>query len=135
MEVTKTPAFVASRQYAGASYRHAFSQFGFTIALYACAMGLMFASLSIHYGLTLLLSLVASAAYLRLFMIGHDCGHGSYLPRKWENSLLGNLIGVLTNTPLQYWAKQHAKHHRTTGNLDKRGDGDVVTNIFNWKTR
>jgi omega-6 fatty acid desaturase (delta-12 desaturase) len=83
--------------------------------------------LSLHYGVTLALSLVAGAAYLRLFMIGHDCSHGSYLPKKWQNSLLGNLIGVLTNTPLHYWGTQHAMHHRSTGNLDKRGDGDVVT--------
>ena len=102
-------------------------QFIPTMMLYIVTIGLMFASLSVHYGITLALSLVAMAAYLRLFMIGHDCGHGSYLPKKWQNNLLGNFLGVMTNTPFRYWAKQHAMHHRTTGNLDKRGDGDVIT--------
>ncbi|MFT4633537.1 MAG: omega-6 fatty acid desaturase (delta-12 desaturase) [Candidatus Pseudothioglobus sp.] len=127
MQVTKTPAFIASRKFAQASYSRAFFQVGHTLALYVVTIGLMFASLSLPYGVTLVLSLVAAAAYLRLFMIGHDCSHGSYLPKKWQNSLLGNMIGVLTNTPLQYWGTQHAMHHRSTGNLDKRGDGDVVT--------
>ncbi|MEO2172481.1 MAG: fatty acid desaturase [bacterium] len=127
MAVTKTPSFIASRPYGNASYLLAFFQFGSTFTLYAVVIGLMFASLKVHYALTLALSLVATAAYLRLFMIGHDCGHGSYLPKKWQNNLLGNFIGVLVNTPLQYWARQHAKHHKTTGNLDKRGEGDVMT--------
>ena len=127
MQVTKTPAFVASRVFAHASYTKAFFQLGHTIAIYGMTIGLMFASLSVHYGVTLLLSLLAAAAYLRLFMIGHDCSHGSYLPHKWQNMLLGNMMGVLTNTPFQYWAGQHAMHHRSTGNLDKRGDGDVIT--------
>lgn len=69
----------------------------------------------------------AAAMYLRLFMIGHDCGHGSYLPFRWQNDILGNFIGVITNTPVKYWSKQHAKHHQTTGNLDRRGEGDVFT--------
>ncbi len=127
MKVTDTPAFLASRQYAKASYISALIQFGHTLFLYIAVISLMFASLSVHYGLTLSLSVIAAAAYLRLFMIGHDCGHGSYLPKKWQNSLLGEFIGVLTNTPLRYWARQHARHHQTTGNLDKRGDGDVIT--------
>jgi omega-6 fatty acid desaturase (delta-12 desaturase) len=127
MEVTKSPAFLASRQFANATYFKALFQFGHTIVLFVATIGLMFVTLEVHYGLTLLLSFVAAAAYLRLFMIGHDCGHGSFFPKKWQNEVLGAFIGVLTCTPFKYWAKQHAKHHRTTGNLDKRGDGDVIT--------
>ncbi|MFT7220163.1 MAG: omega-6 fatty acid desaturase (delta-12 desaturase) [Candidatus Azotimanducaceae bacterium] len=127
MEVTKSPAFLASRQYAHPTYLKALFSLGHTVLLFVVTIGLMFITLQVHYGLTLLLSLVASALYLRLFMIGHDCGHGSYFPKKWQNALLGSFIGVLTGTPFRYWAKQHAKHHATTGNLDKRGDGDVIT--------
>lgn len=127
VEVSKTPAFVASRPYSKASYAAVIWQFGHTIVLYALVIWLMFESLAIHYALTLALALVANAAYTRLFMIGHDCGHGSYLPKKWQNAWLGEFIGVLTNTPLKYWANQHLIHHKTTGNLDKRGDGDVIT--------
>jgi|TARA_B110000483_G_scaffold17283_1_gene19150 omega-6 fatty acid desaturase (delta-12 desaturase) len=127
MKVTDSPAFKASRQYTKASYLKALFHFGHTIGLFFVTIGLMFATLQVHYGLTLLLSVVAATAYLRLFMIGHDCGHGSYLPKKWQNERLGELIGVLTGTPFKYWARQHAKHHSTTGNLDKRGEGDVIT--------
>lgn len=117
----------ALRYFAQPSYARAFYQAGTTLALYAVSIYAMYQSLSIHYGLTLLLSLVATAAYLRLFMIGHDCAHRSYLPRRWQNEVLGNFIGVLTNTPLRYWGTQHMEHHRTMGNLDQRGAGDVTT--------
>jgi omega-6 fatty acid desaturase (delta-12 desaturase) len=127
MAVTTSPAYLASRHYSSAKYGSALIQFGSTLGLFVGSIGLMFATLQVHYGITLLLSVVATAAYLRLFMIGHDCGHGSFLPEHWQNSLLGNLIGVLTLTPFRYWARQHARHHSTTGNLDKRGDGDVQT--------
>ncbi len=127
MAIQQSPAFLASSHYARAKYTKALTQLAVTVALFVSTIGLMFASLHVHYGLTLLLCLPATAAYLRLFMIGHDCSHGSFLPKKWQNNLLGNMIGVLTLTPFRYWARQHARHHSTTGNLDRRGDGDVYT--------
>ncbi len=120
-------AAIAARSFASADYKQAFFQFGHTIVLYAVSIYLMFSLLSVSVWFTLALAPVAAAAYLRLFMIGHDCSHRSYLPKRWENMVLGNLIGVLTNTPLHYWGSQHAVHHRTTGNLDRRGAGDVTT--------
>ena len=86
VEVSKTPAFVASRPYSKASYQSVIWQFGHTIVLYALVIWLMFESLAIHYAFTLALALVANAAYTRLFMIGHDCGHGSYLPKKYREN-------------------------------------------------
>lgn len=127
MTVSDTTAADAARDFARPSWRRAGFQFGHTIILFAVTIYLMFLALPVHYALTLALSLVATAAYLRLFMIGHDCSHRSYLPRRWQNALLGNLIGVLTNTPLKYWGHQHLIHHRTMGNLDQRGTGDVTT--------
>jgi acyl-lipid omega-6 desaturase (Delta-12 desaturase) len=126
MMLSEAPASIAARPFAQPSWRRALLQFGHTLLLYAVAMYLMFALLPISWFLTLPLALVAAAAYLRLFMIGHDCTHRSYLPTRWQNNALGNIIGVLTNTPLEYWGNQHAKHHRTTGNLDRRGAGDVT---------
>lgn len=131
LRVSQTPAFIATRQFNHADYWALFWQFGHTMALFTVSIGLMFASLSVHYSLTLILALPAIAAYVRLFMIGHDCGHESYLPKRWQNRVLGNFIGVLTNTPIGYWARQHLQHHKTTGNLDKRGDGDVMTMTVN----
>jgi len=121
-----TSFFALTRPYAKAHYGRSLWQLGNTLALYVGTLALMFASLDVHYGLTLLLSVVATIAYVRVFMIGHDCSHGSFMPRTWENEVVGNLAGILTNTPFDYWAGQHALHHRGNGNLDKRGNGDVL---------
>lgn len=77
------------------------------------------------YWLTLLLSVPAAAFLVRLFMIQHDCGHRSFLRSRRLNDLLGHAIGVLTLTPHAYWRKAHNIHHATSGNLNKRGIGDV----------
>lgn len=117
-----------ARDFASPSYTKALFQFGNSLILYVTSVYLMFALLPVSYGYVLAISLLATVAHVRLFMIGHDCAHQSYLPRKgWQNKALGNFIGVLTNTPLDYWGSQHLMHHQTVGNLDRRGYGDVVT--------
>jgi omega-6 fatty acid desaturase (delta-12 desaturase) len=72
-----------------------------------------------------LLTLPAAAFLLRLFMVQHDCGHGAFFPHKAMNDWTGRLIGVFTLTPYDHWKREHAKHHATSGNLDRRGFGDV----------
>src|SRR3546814_18813457 len=62
---------------------------------------------------------------MRLFMIQHDCGHRSFFRSRRPNGLLGSVIGVLTLTPHLYWRTAHNTHHATSGNLEKRGVGDV----------
>ena len=79
------------------------------------------------YGLTLLLAIPTSGFLVRLFMIQHDCGHGSFFHRRWANDWLGRAIGVLTLTAYDHWRRHHAVHHATGGNLDQRGIGDVYT--------
>ncbi len=74
-----------------------------------------------------LLTLPAAAFLVRLFMIQHDCGHGSFFRRRPVNDWIGRVIGVLTLTPYGYWRRTHAVHHASAGNLDQRGMGDVVT--------
>jgi omega-6 fatty acid desaturase (delta-12 desaturase) len=64
---------------------------------------------------------------VRLFIIYHDCGHGSFFRSQWLNDATGLFIGVLTFTPYYSWTDQHRIHHDTAGNLDKRGTGDVWT--------
>jgi len=85
----------------------------------------MLASLPYGYWLTLLLAIPAAGFLVRLFMIQHDCGHGSFFQRRWANDALGRAIGVLTLTPYAYWRRTHAIHHATSGNLDRRGTGDI----------
>src|SRR5712692_8290608 len=85
----------------------------------------MWAVLDIGYWLSLLLALPAAGFLVRLFMIQHDCGHGSFFRRRSTNDRCGRIISVLTLTPYDYWRRTHAVHHATTGNLDRRGMGDV----------
>ncbi len=83
---------------------------------------------SLGYWWISLLMAVPSAGFLvRLFMIQHDCGHGAFFPNKWANDWVGRVIGVLTMTPYDFWRRTHAIHHATSGNLDRRGIGDVDT--------
>ena len=84
-------------------------------------------SLEIGYWLTLLLAIPTAGFLMRLFMIQHDCGHGSFFRSRTAANLVGSCIGVLTLTPYAYWRKTHALHHAHSGDLDLRGFGDVDT--------
>ncbi|HEV7254654.1 MAG TPA: fatty acid desaturase [Mesorhizobium sp.] len=74
-----------------------------------------------------LLMLPTAGLLVRLFMIQHDCGHGSFFPRRQANDWVGRAMGVLTLTPYDHWRRSHAIHHASCGNLDRRGIGDVDT--------
>jgi omega-6 fatty acid desaturase (delta-12 desaturase) len=74
----------------------------------------------------LLLLPVGALLLVRLFIIQHDCGHGSFFASPWANGLLGRALSLLTLTPYTFWRRDHAVHHATTGNLDRRGGGDVT---------
>lgn len=79
------------------------------------------------YWLSLLLAVPAAGLLVRLFMIQHDCGHGSFFGRRWANDGLGRVLSVVTLTPYDHWRTKHAVHHSTAGNLDRQGIGDVLT--------
>jgi omega-6 fatty acid desaturase (delta-12 desaturase) len=87
----------------------------------------MLLCLSYGYWLTLIVAVPAAGFLVRLFMIQHDCGHGSFFRRPLANRWVGRAIGVLTLTPYDYWRRTHAIHHASSGNLDRRGTGDVTT--------
>ncbi len=75
-----------------------------------------------------LVALLPAAGFLlRLFMIQHDCGHHSFVPNPRANDILGRSLGALTLTPYDYWRASHAVHHSAAGDLDRRGDGDILT--------
>jgi len=84
-------------------------------------------ALGVGYWLTLLFALAATGFLMRLFMIQHDCGHGSFFRSRRARNIVGFLIGVLTLTPYEYWRKTHAYHHAHSGDLDLRGFGDIDT--------
>jgi len=84
-------------------------------------------SLSVSLWLTAFLIFLASGFLVRLFIIFHDCGHGSFFKSKTANETVGKLFGILAFTPYYKWHNQHMRHHANVGNLDKRGEGDVWT--------
>ncbi len=75
----------------------------------------------------LLMLLPAAGLMVRLFIIQHDCGHGSMFSSRRANDWTGRLLGIVTMTPYEYWRRQHAAHHASSGNLDRRGMGDIDT--------
>ena len=88
---------------------------------------LMWATLDLGYWLCLLLAVPAAGFLVRLFMIQHDCGHGAFFRHRVANDWVGRVIGVVTLTPYDLWRRTHAVHHATSGNLERRGIGDVDT--------
>jgi omega-6 fatty acid desaturase (delta-12 desaturase) len=91
----------------------------------------MWATLDHGYWLCLLLAVPAAGFLVRLFMIQHDCGHAAFFRHRLTNDWVGRLIGVLTLTPYDFWRRTHAVHHSTSGNLDRRGIGDIDTLTVN----
>jgi len=86
----------------------------------------LFYSLGLWW-LTLLLAPVAAGFLVRLFMIQHDCGHGAFFRHKLANDWMGRALGVLTFTPYDFWRRTHSIHHATSGDLERRGMGDIDT--------
>ncbi len=83
--------------------------------------------LGYEYWITLLLAVPAAGFVVRLFVLQHDCGHGSLFRSRLANDWAGRIMGVFTLTPYDYWRRTHAAHHATSGNLDRRGVGDITT--------
>jgi len=94
---------------------------------FACLWYLMAESLSVSYALTLVLAIPTGFFFIRLFILQHDCGHGSLFPSRAANHVTGALLGVVTLFPYGYWRRTHAIHHATSGNLERREFGDVKT--------
>ena len=102
-------------------------ELGVTVWALVLLWVLMWLSLDVGYWLTLLLAVPAAGFLVRLFMIQHDCGHGAFFRNRGVNDWVGRLLGVLTLTPYDYWKRNHAVHHATSSNLDRRGIGDIET--------
>ncbi|MCT8974676.1 fatty acid desaturase [Microbaculum marinisediminis] len=102
-------------------------ELGITAVPFVLLWVLMWAALDAGYWLGLLLALPAAGFLVRLFMIQHDCGHGSFFRRRSTNDWVGRAIGVLTLTPYDSWRHSHAQHHASSGNLDRRDIGSINT--------
>ena len=124
-EIKVWKAIVA--QYQEPSFWRASWQIVNSLGSYALLWYLMFHSVSVSWWLTVPLAVLAGGLLVRVFIIFHDCGHGSCFKSRWANNTCGFICGVLTFTPYYRWRWEHARHHATSGNLDHRGTGDVWT--------
>ncbi len=88
---------------------------------------LIYLALDVSYPLTLALMLLAAGFLVRTFIVFHDCAHGSLLPSKQANRWAGRFLGLFVLSPFQRWRHDHAVHHGTSGDLERRGVGDIVT--------
>ena len=98
-----------------------------TLVPYVLLWALMYRSLAVSWWLTLSLAALAGTLLVRVFILFHDCGHGSLFRSQRANAVTGFIAGMLTFKPYYHWRWEHALHHATAGDLDRRGVGDVWT--------
>ena len=115
------------KPYWGADTRRSVTQLLASAVPFVLLWYAMLRSLEVGYWLTLILAVPTTGFMMRLFMIQHDCGHGSFFNSRRARDWTGSIIGVLMLTPYEYWRKTHAYHHAHSGNLDFRGFGDIDT--------
>lgn len=117
------------KTYAMPSYKKAINQIVNTVVPYFIMLALTL--VSFNQGLPIIVTgfsaIVAGLLMVRVFIMFHDCTHGSFTENKKLNSILGFVFGVMTFTPFESWKKEHGIHHGAVGNLDKRGTGDIWT--------
>jgi len=114
-------------RYAKPDLRRSLWQVANTLIPYFVLWGLMIWSIQYSYWITLGLSVFAAGFLMRAFIIFHDCGHGSFFKSRKANDWVGRITGFLNFTPYYRWKHDHAIHHATAGDLDRRGTGDVYT--------
>ncbi len=98
-----------------------------TLVPYFALWFLMYFTYPVSWWLTVPMAILAGGFLVRVFIIFHDCGHGSYFKSQTANHILGAITGLLTFTPYFHWRWEHAIHHSTSGDLDRRGTGDIWT--------
>jgi len=114
-------------RYASSDLRRSWWQVVNTLVPFFALWYLMIRTVSISFWLTLLLAIPTAGFMVRSFIIFHDCGHGSFFKSRKANDLLGIVTGIINFTPYYRWRHEHAIHHATAGNLDRRGVGDIYT--------
>ncbi|HEY2160538.1 MAG TPA: fatty acid desaturase [Solirubrobacteraceae bacterium] len=113
--------------YAKADLRRSLICLGTSVVPYCALMVVMWLLLPVSYALVLLVAIPASGFLVRTFIVFHDCSHGSFMPTKRGNAWVGVLVGLFVYSPFHSWRHEHAMHHATSGDLDRRGLGDVET--------
>ena len=114
-------------KYQEASLPRALWQIIKTFGSYILLWVLMWWSLRVSWWVTVPLAVLAGGLMVRVFIIFHDCGHGSFFKSRLANDIVGFIGGVFTFTPYYHWRWVHALHHGTSSNLHRRGTGDIWT--------
>ena len=114
-------------RYRASSTARGIVQLATTLIPLGALLALMHWSLGISYLLTLALAIPTAGFLVRTFIIMHDCSHGSFMPSRRANEVVGFITGALTFTPFAQWRRDHALHHASSGDLDRRGHGDILT--------
>jgi len=121
------PSAQALAPYAQPNLRLAALDVATSVVPYIALSVLMYLSLDVSLWLTLALAIPAAGFMLRTFILFHDCTHGAFVPTRRGNLWLGIALGVVVFSPFHAWRYNHAVHHGTAGDLDRRGTGDVQT--------
>ncbi len=100
---------------------------GTSVVPYLALSVAMYFALKVSYLLVLAIAIAAAGFLVRTFILFHDCSHGSFLPSRRANAWLGVVLGLFVYSPFLRWRHDHAIHHATSGDLDRRGGGDVRT--------
>ena len=131
LEVAERPSCPQSAwalaKYETPDFRRCLSQLLATVLPFLALWVAMLRTLQYGYWLTLLLAVPTAGFLVRLFILQHDCAHRSFVGSPAANDVLGTVIGLFTLTPHYYWRRIHLMHHATSGNLDRRGYGDIDT--------
>lgn len=98
-----------------------------SIVPYYIILLIAYQSISVSLWISAMLCILAGGFLVRIFIIFHDCAHGSFFKSTQANRLWGRVTGFITFTPFIHWRRRHLQHHAYSGNLDKRGMGDIYT--------
>jgi acyl-lipid omega-6 desaturase (Delta-12 desaturase) len=126
-DATAVPSAQALAPYAVPDLRRALLDLATSVVPYVALSAAMYASLDVSYWLTLAIAVPAAGFLLRTFILFHDCTHGGFVPTRRANTWLGVALGLVVFSPFHAWRYNHAVHHGTAGDLDRRGTGDLHT--------
>ena len=126
ISIDRTALRATLGQYQGSLLWRSLWQMANTFLPFFATCVAMYLTIDISYWITLALAIVAAGLVVRIFIIQHDCGHGSFFDRRWANDLVGTFCSLFTLTPYANWQRQHAGHHGNWNNLDRRESGTDI---------
>src|SRR5688500_1202907 len=129
VETTKPAWYWIAAKYGQSNLRKSSWQILDTLGPYGLLWALMIFTVQREYPywITLVLAVVAAGILVRIFILFHDCCHGSFFASRRANTILGYVSGIVTFTPFEDWRYSHNLHHATAGDLDRRGIGAIRT--------